>query len=229
MTSLRLSRQQLRNCDIVAVEKYKIPSIILMENAGKAAADFAFDKLNSLNCGPVVIAAGVGNNAGDGFVVARALTSRGVDVTVFAAAQPERYSSDALTNLNICLNMNIPIAFLDHDLPETALFQFAKKLTTASLVIDALLGTGTAGAPREPIAEMINIIGRAGKPVLALDIPSGLDCDTGQPLSETVIKADWTITFAAEKIGFAEPTAHDYTGQVTVAGIGIKTELLIDE
>jgi len=222
---LVLSRTQVRACDRVAIEDFEINGLVLMENAGSAAARHILSLLDPLPNAGVCVIAGTGNNAGDGFVVARHLTNAGVNIKVLVCGARDRVGGDALSNLRIIEHMGLPITYADQQPPDALAVTIRSHVGPTDLIVDAMLGTGTAGPPREPIRSAIEEINRLTNPVVALDIPSGLDCDTGQPL-EIAVKADHTVTFAAIKKGFHSPAAAAYTGRLTVAGIGIRTDLL---
>lgn len=224
--SLVLSREQVRAGDGVAIERFGITGLVLMENAGGGAARLILSLLTEA-AGPVVIVAGTGNNAGDGFVVARHLANEKVKVDVVICGGRDRIKGDALSNLLIIEKMALPVTYLEGSDAQVVSAGLKGKLDEAGMIVDAMLGTGTSGPPREPIRtaiEKINEVGR-GRTVVALDIPSGLDCDTGEPLGMAV-RAEHTVTFAAMKKGFQLPDAAAYTGQVTVASIGIDANLL---
>ena len=220
-----LSRAQVRACDGVAIERYEINGLVLMENAGGAAARYIQSLLQEIGGRRVGIIAGAGNNAGDGFVVARHLVNEGIQVVVLICVDRERFKGDARSNLIIIEHMEIPIQYPDSDSAPAV----AKAIQTvgeeSDMMVDALLGTGTSGPPREPFHTAIETINKLDLPVVALDIPSGLDCDSGEPL-EIAIRADHTITFAALKKGFGNPEAEQYTGDVTLASIGIHARYL---
>jgi NAD(P)H-hydrate epimerase len=222
---LVLSREEVRACDAVAIERYGMEGIVLMENAGAAAARHADTLMRSDRITRVCIIAGVGNNGGDGFVVARHLYNLGYAVHVIICGTKERIKGDAYSNLQIIEKMNVSIFSLSGIDPAVVKHEIQTWAGECGFIIDALLGTGTAGPPREPILTAIETINALGKPILSLDIPSGLDCDTGEPL-EVAIRAEHTVTFAAMKKGFLNPSAARFTGKVTVASIGIKTDLL---
>lgn len=218
-----LTRDQVRMVDRLAIERYGIPGVVLMENAGRNATDQCA-RLLMRRCVPVagakvVILCGGGNNGGDGYVIARHLAIRGADVRIVSMVGPDKLTGDAAVNASIAVRMNVPIAPLtDND----------DRWHQADLLVDAMLGTGFRGEVREPIASAIrrcNDAHAAGALVLAADLPSGLDCDTGQPADPT-IKADLTVTFVATKVGFLSPASHDYTGEVVVADIGAPVELI---
>lgn len=209
-----IDRKQARELDLRATEELGIPSIVLMENAGRGAADL----LCRLGIdGTVLICCGRGNNGGDGFVLARHLDLRGYPVRVALWADPATLTGDADVNYHILLRSDIPIEiFLTEDDCE----RFAEECRSAAWIVDALLGTGSAGKPRPPIDKVIETINASGVPVLALDLPSGLDCDTGHPATPT-IRAQHTCTFVAWKKGFLAPEAKEYLGQVHVVDIGL--------
>ncbi len=225
---LVLSREQVRRCDRIAIERFEINGLVLMENAGAAAARLILSLPDDIASSGVCVVAGVGNNAGDGFVVARHLSNANVPVEVILCGSRERYKGDAEANLRIIERMGLPIICLESEPPEAAAAVIRSHAAAADIIVDAMLGTGAAGAPREPIRsaiEVINDLQKIQKTVVALDIPSGLDCDTGQPI-DSAVRADHTVTFAAMKKGFQSPEAGKYTGDITVASIGIKTSLL---
>jgi NAD(P)H-hydrate epimerase len=231
-----LTREQVRRIDQLAIEKYGIPGIVLMENAARAAADEALAMLRSsrtrepgtLNTFEVAVVCGGGNNGGDGFAAARHLHNAGVRARVFAVSDPSKLRGDALTNWRIVEHMRIERDIvLDAQSLEAAAAQFEK----AGLIIDAILGTGFSGALKPHTAEVIRRLNRAASnkniPILAVDLPSGLDCDTGIPSNPT-IRANATVTFVAPKIGFDQPSAAGCLGRVIVAGIGAPPEI-VDE
>lgn len=210
------------------MERFGISGLVLMENAGSAAARHIVAALEGQSRKAICIVAGAGNNAGDGFVVARHLANADIAVCVLACAMPRDPGSDAAANLAIIQKMALPVEFLNELPGGQVRARIEEAARNATLVVDALLGTGTSGPPREPIRSVIEAINGAGRPIFALDIPSGLDCDTGEPLG-LAVRAAQTITFAAFKKGFLNPRSQDYTGRVSLASIGIKAELLSAE
>ena len=212
-----LSRDQVREIDRRAIEDYGIPGIVLMENASRAVAQAALRQLSQLRDPQVAIVAGTGNNAGDGFAVARHLHNAGIKLTVLLAGDPARISGDAKTNLDVIRRMNLNLHVLNRD--AQGLTELRTQLQRADLIIDAILGTGLTGQVRGFYAQVIEAINSSNKSVLAVDIPSGLDCDTGQALGQAV-RALTTVTFVARKKGFDAPAAKPYIGKVLVADIG---------
>lgn len=221
-----LTREQVRQVDRHAIDDYGIPGIVLMENAGRNAARIIRERFESMKssstaAGFVAIVCGRGNNGGDGFVIARHLANAGISVELFLACNPERLSGDAAVNCNIAAKMGLP----SHPFDTSAHIETTgHRLGTAAIVVDALLGTGFVGTVRTPFDLVIDAINQPipssmVRKVIAIDVPSGLDCDTGRPSNATV-RADETITFAAMKVGFQQPGASNYTGKVHVADIG---------
>ena len=209
----------MRELDRRAIEEFGIPGIVLMENAGRQIAEAARTMLKDLKGRRVLVLAGRGNNGGDGFVVARHLAMDGFPVEAALLARRDQVQGDARTNLDILEAMGLAISVLDGP-AEEVVQRLEPMLERADLVIDGLLGTGTRGEIREPYASIIVAVNAAARPVLAIDIPSGLDGDTGRPLGPT-IRARRTVTMAAMKIGFQNPEAAAYTGTVVLADIGI--------
>lgn len=214
-----MSRDEVRDVDRRAVEEFRMPSVILMENAGRGAAEL----LLSLGVGGrVVICTGRGNNGGDGFVIARHLENHDIDVRILLFAAPEDLRGDAAINFRILQVAGTPLRVLDLS-PD--LEELEAELAGAEWIVDALLGTGTQGGLREPYPALIGAINRASARVLAVDLPSGMDCDTGGPLGECV-RAEHTATFVARKRGFDAPGAKEWTGEVHVIDIGVPRKLL---
>ena len=210
----RLTRDQSREIDRRAVEELHLPSIVLMENAARALAEAAVQMLDGKK--RVLIVCGGGNNGGDGYAVARHLHNRGIAVSILATKSVEELDGDAATNARVAAAMGLTIKSASPD---------AVRAAEADLIIDALLGTGLTKPPREDAAALIRAMNAHPAAVLAVDVPSGLDCDTGRPLGACV-RADRTVTFVAEKAGFGEASARDYLGEVTVGDIGVPPELV---
>ena len=218
-----MTRAEVRGIDRRAIEEYGIPGMVLMENAGRGAADVAMAMVAGIDAPRVAILCGKGNNGGDGFVMARHLHNRGVPVDLFYAGRAEDAGDgDGAANMRIALRMGLPFEEVADPSAAEAL---AGRLDHHDLVVDALLGTGLIGEVREPARSLIRAINAAGKPVLAADIPSGLDCDEGVPLGEAV-RATRTATFAAAKVGFSEADGARHCGRVTVVDIGVPASLL---
>ena len=219
MTTLAFTREQSRLVDQLAVAEYGFCGLVLMENAGRGVADV----LCQLGmAGPVAVCCGKGNNAGDGFVLARHLDLRGHEVRVLLWAEPQELTGDAATNFHILTKTDVPIEVFGaaHDAA-----RLSKLLTGVAWIVDALLGTGARGEPRPPLDAVIDQLNAAAVPKLAIDLPSGLDCDTGQPAKHTIRAAE-TCTFVAAKTGFLTPQAASYLGHLHVLDIGIPRKLI---
>jgi NAD(P)H-hydrate epimerase len=210
---IRLTRAQVREVDRRATEQYHVPGIVLMENAARAVADEAWRMLGGAPA-DVDIVCGGGNNGGDGLAVARHLHNRGCRVRIRLATDPSHYQGDALINWQIVAAMGLEVLG-----PERL------AIGKTALLIDALFGTGLSKPPQGVYAECIEAMNGAGVDVLAVDLPSGLDCDTGLPLGACV-RAKRTVTFVAEKSGFANPVAKEYTGEVIVGDIGCPCQII---
>jgi NAD(P)H-hydrate epimerase len=208
-----LTRAQVREVDRRAIEEYGVPGVVLMENAGRGAADLLIRL--GIN-GPVIICAGKGNNGGDGFVIARHLDNCGIAVHVLLFTRPEDLTGDAAINFHILQRSGLSITVC---MPPLDLKAVERHLAPAAWIVDALFGTGLSGPVRPPYDRVITAINASGRPVLAVDLPSGLDCDTGLSLGATV-RAAHTATFVAEKIGFTETAARQWLGEVHVIDIG---------
>lgn len=214
-----MKREEIRLIDRCAIETLGVPGVVLMENAGRNAAGAVCEMLGEPADKRVAVVAGAGNNAGDGFVVARHVAARGAEVVIFLIAPREKISGDAAVNLEIIVNLGHDL----RDVDEADLGGLSGQLASFDVVVDAVGGTGIRGALRGAFASAVEQINAADRPVLAIDIPTGLDCDTGAA-EGPVVKAARTVTFVARKTGFDVPAAEHYTGQVSIADIGIPAE-----
>jgi NAD(P)H-hydrate epimerase len=233
MTIRALSRAEVRNIDARAARELGMPTLILMENAGRGAAAYLRDVRRAPVPPPltpttattrVLILCGPGNNGGDGGVVARHLDLWGdaVRVVWFAAAASLR--GDAAVQYRILDRAGFDQACWDDEAAVSA-DRLDAALAEADWVVDALLGTGLTRPVEGHLRTVIEAVNRAGKPVFALDLPSGLDADTGRPLG-IAVRARATATFVAPKLGFDAPGAAGYTGAVSVIDIGVPRMLL---
>ena len=176
-----LSRDEVRSLDRRAIDGYGVPGIVLMENAGRGCAELLM-RLNPEKQ-PTVIVAGPGNNGGDGFVIARHLDNRGWPVDVHVIAKNNPTPGDADVNFDILFAAGIPYTQYhpDHFGDQQARF-LAPRLSRAGWIVDALFGTGLTRALAPPYSIVVEAINAANRPVLAIDVPSGIDCDTGEPI-----------------------------------------------
>ncbi|MEX2215907.1 MAG: NAD(P)H-hydrate epimerase [Phycisphaeraceae bacterium] len=228
-----LTRAQHREVDRLAIEELGIPGIVLMENAGRNATDIILELLDEIaedhyfkgDEPRVAIVCGGGNNGGDGYVIARHLYNTGIEVAVFALKDPKELEGDAAVNANIAVKMQLdPVLLLD----EGQLKEHESELAEADVIVDAMLGTGFTGQVRGHVSAAIhlcNALREDGATIVAIDVPSGLDCDTGKPADATII-ADVTITFVASKTGFNKPGADRFVGRIFEADIGAPLELI---
>lgn len=224
---LVFTREAVREVDRTAVERYTIPSMVLMENAAIHAAGVALEMVAAQREPRVLIVCGPGNNGGDGLAMARHLSNAGARVEVVLSGAGDRLRGDAGTNLGIVLAMGLPVLEPGHDGAAAVLRERAVS-PCPHLIVDAILGTGAVKTVRGPMMELIeevNRIGAHGAPILAVDVPSGLDADTGLPLGAAV-RATRTVTFVGIKQGFLNTAAAAYTGRVVVAGIGAPRQLV---
>lgn len=211
-----LSRQQVRDIDRYAIETLGVPGAVLMENAGRNATDAIEHYLVTARGHNVAIVAGGGNNGGDGFVVARHLALRGAKAAVFLLAGADKISGDAAVHLNIIRNLGLEIRTLAA--PQIEGLNLV--LRQYDLIVDAIGGTGIQGPLHGDAAKAVRQMNDSGTPVAAIDIPTGLDCDTGEAAGPAV-RAAFTITFVARKKGFDYEPSQEYTGEVYIADIGI--------
>lgn len=205
-----LTRSAVRELDRRATAEFGIPSIVLMENAGRNAAELLC-RLNSQR-ERVAIVCGPGNNGGDGLVMARHLDRLGIPLSIWLAANPKQLSPDAAANFHIVQAMRLPQCGSLHGF---------------GWIVDALFGTGLSRAIGPPHEAIIHDINQSGANILAVDIPSGLDADSGEPLGPTV-RAHHTVTFVGMKEGFLYPAARPYIGELHFADIGAPRKL-VDE
>lgn len=204
-----LTAAQMREVDRRCIEDIGIPGVVLMNNAGTAVYRELPDT------GPVGIVCGKGNNGGDGYVVARLALLAGRETRVILVARPEQIMGDAATFLRAFQRLGGEVQPVD---AEDAATKAVEELGDCAVLVDALLGTGISGTVRGPIRAAIEAWPRVH--TVAVDIPSGLDADTGLPCG-CVVRADVTVTFQFAKRGFLAAEAHEYLGRLVVADIGI--------
>lgn len=208
-----LSREAVRQVDQLAMDQLGIPGLLLMENAARGVCQ------QIQNSGPwrrIVIACGHGNNGGDGLAIARLLAAEGQAAEVLLIRAGRKLSADAQANLDFLVRSGLPVQEAVNEVAGL----IPKSLTAADLIVDCLLGTGMRGVVRAPFADLIEQINASSAQILAVDVPSGMDCDSGEPCG-CCVRADRTVTFVAAKQGFAGATAAQWTGEVTVCQIGI--------
>ena len=208
---------EMQEMDRQAIEKHSIPGLELMETAGQGATIVLLSLFADQAEDGVSIVCGKGNNGGDGFVIARELADKDVNVTVYLLAKTEAIRGDAAVNLKRLKALNIPVI----EVPDEDHFSKIKSdIAHSGLLVDAILGTGLASDVRGFFKSVIEFMNRTDIPVFAVDIPSGLNSDTGQPCG-TAIQAQGTATFALAKIGHYTYPGAAYTGKLEIIDIGI--------
>jgi ADP-dependent NAD(P)H-hydrate dehydratase / NAD(P)H-hydrate epimerase len=217
-----LNAAQMRDADRQTIEDIGIPSMVLMENAGRqvvAALEAAYDDLSDKH---VAVLCGPGNNGGDGFVVARTLHQRGVDVSVFVIAMTAGIKGDARLNLEILGRLGLTVVEITD---EQAWDLHFSEISQCDLIVDAIFGTGL----KSPLSGMMETVAAdvnaSGLPVIAIDLPSGLSADHAEPIGEC-IHAAMTVTLAAPKQPLVLPPAESHAGSIVVADIGIPPEVI---
>lgn len=216
-----LTRRQVRRIDEVAQSRYGLAGLVLMENAGRGAALLIDQEYGPK--GEALIACGTGNNGGDGLVIARHLHNVGWAVRVLIAGDTAAMSGDCAANDRVVQAMRLERGVVPLERAHEFSLDF---LSGETVLVDALLGTGFHGTVRPALARLIERLHAAPKrAMVAVDVPSGLDCDTGQP-GGVAIRADWTATFVAVKPGFLTETGRKYAGPCKIVDIGVPVELV---
>jgi NAD(P)H-hydrate epimerase len=205
--------EEMRRADRRATERFGVPSLLLMENAGRGVADAIERAFGPVRGRRVVVACGKGNNGGDGFVVARHLAGRGARVAVWLACRRDDVRGDAAVNLEAVVRAELPCVELDAG-------ALRRELGEADLVVDALLGTGVTGPATGAVADAIAALNDAGRPVCALDLPSGLSADHGR-LAGPAVRATLTVTLGLPKLGLFLQPAAGCAGRIALADLGV--------
>jgi hydroxyethylthiazole kinase-like uncharacterized protein yjeF len=217
-----LNTEQMREADRRTIEDIGIPSIVLMENAGRqavAAMEAAFEELASSH---VVVVCGRGNNGGDGFVVARTLIQRGVDTSVFLLGSVADVRGDARTNLEVLGRIGMTVVEITNAQEWELHFG---ELSECDLVVDAILGTGVHGRLTGLLETVVADLNALGVPIVSIDLPTGVSADT-PALDGPAVEASMTVTLAAPKIPLIFPPADSHAGDLVIADIGIPLPLL---
>jgi NAD(P)H-hydrate epimerase len=223
-----LSREQMRAFDAHAIGNCRVPSVVLMENAGRGAADViarecrAGGETEAGTTFGVVVVCGMGNNGGDGFVVSRHLLVRGLRVEVWLIGSKDALSKDARLNCEAWVGIGGRLVEVDLG---KGIQDFEKALEGASVIVDALFGTGLDRPIVAPISQVIEAINKAHARTIALDVPSGLDAETGRILG-IAVRADVTTTFAHYKTGLVTPNGARRCGRIHVVDIGVPAALV---
>lgn len=216
-----LTSQEMRQLDQRAMQEGGVPGSELMERAGARVVEAIRQRWEGLEGLAVTVVCGKGNNGGDGFAVGRLLHRAGVEVQVFLAADPAQVRGDARHHLEQMVAGGLPAQPV---VAEGELPRLSAALAGADLVVDALLGTGSQGAPRPEVARVIEVLARAGRPVVAVDLPSGVEADTGQ-VPGACVRAALTVTFGLPKVGQLFYPGKGYCGTLVVTDIGLPAPL----
>ena len=213
---------EMQRMDRRTIEDVGIPGLVLMENAGRGATRFLLEQFPDLANLKVGVIAGRGNNGGDGFVMARCLKQKGIQVRVYLLAAKQEVRGDAAANLNFLKPLGIPLV----EIPDEDSFAKRKsEMSGLDVWVDAILGTGLKSDVTGYFKTIIEFINGLKKPVLAVDIPSGLNADSGQPCG-VCIQARATATFAFAKTGHMVHPGTDYTGTLKIIDIGIPPHIV---
>jgi NAD(P)H-hydrate epimerase len=216
-----ITAEEMKKVDKAAIDEFGIPSLILMENAGRGAADIAYNMLLDKK-DKVVCVCGKGNNGGDGFVCARHLINKGINIVIFLTCKRDQLKGDAKINFSILEKMNASV----YELAKKDDFKnLENEIINSGLVIDAIFGIGITGNIRDSYSRLIQTINENKKKALAIDLPSGLDATEGNVLG-VCVKADKTATFAAVKTGLVKNQGPSFCGEVIVVDISIPKRLI---
>lgn len=216
-----VTAEEMRNIDQYSIQKIGIPGIVLMENAGLGVVN-AIDERYGESRPKVSIFAGKGNNGGDGLVVARHLVNRGYNVQTYIMAEAKAFTGDALINLQIARNMNLPSEFI---LSDGDFEKHKERIFSSDILIDGIFGTGLKGAVRGFAANVIEFLNSTGLSIVAIDLPSGLDANTGK-VEGPCIWAVLTVTMALPKRGLLMFPGANYVGELQVVDIGVPYEVI---
>nr|HID58999.1 NAD(P)H-hydrate dehydratase [Desulfobacterales bacterium] len=219
---LVVTASEMQEMDRLTIESFGLSGLVLMENAGRAAVDVLFKRFPDIQRIKIGIMAGRGNNGGDGFVMARYLAEKGVSVTVYLLAKTEDVKGDAATNLKLLHPLGIKLL----EIPDESAFDAHKEdLLEHDIWVDAMLGTGLKSDVRGIFRDVIEFLNNLQRPILAVDIPSGLNPDSGKPCG-ICIKADTTVTFGFPKIGQVIYPGIEFAGNLKVVDIGIPSDVV---
>ena len=211
-----ITAAKARELDAKARNKYGIPTLLLMENAGRAVAEEAL-RIIARRKGRVAIFCGKGNNGGDGFCAARHLLTAGVNPDIFLIGKVCGLKGEAAVNAGILLKLKHKIT----EVTPLNINSIRRRITKYSLIVDALLGVGLSGEVRGLYCDLIRLINLGGAYVLSVDVPSGLDATSGAVLG-CCVRADETVTFIASKRGMVSARGAGYCGRVKVKQLGVK-------
>src|SRR5438445_92 len=217
-----LNSAQMREADRRTIDEIGIPSLVLMENAGRQAVAAMEATFNDLTERRVAVLCGRGNNGGDGFVVARTLVQRGVDVSVFLMGRVAEVRGDARTNLEILGRLGLTVV----EIADSQAWELHfSEVSDCTLIVDAIFGTGLNAPVSGLIESVIADVNASGIPVVAIDLPSGLSADSHESIGPSV-EASLTVTLAAPKLPLVLPPGEAHSGDIVIADIGIPSDVL---
>ena len=219
-----VSVKQMKAIDKISIEQFGIAGVVLMEKAGMEVVSMIKDYIKELTNIPALVICGKGNNGGDGFVVSRLLFQEGADVVVLILGKEKEIKGDALVNFKIIKKLGIQYTEID----KINNNKLKNLFNSAEIIVDAIFGTGFRGEPKGVYKKIIEMINSIDKLVFSIDIPSGVDADTGQVLGEGVF-ADATCTMGMIKKGMLLYPARYYTGKLYIGNIGIPMDNILDE
>ena len=226
MRALKIAlANQMREIDKTVIENYGLPELSLMESAGHRVAQAVESMLNSVSKKSICIASGSGNNGGDALVAARYLSNMGARVKVFVLDSKNGHTESLDVQIKVLRAMGVEIQLLDSD---RAWDRMQVQLRFADAIIDGILGTGFSLPLRPNALRLIRLINNAGKPVVSIDIPSGVLSDTGQ-IGDAAVKATCTLALGLPKVGHYLCPGASYVGKVLVDDIGLPTQLLSED
>jgi len=214
----------MKTIDKISIEQFGIPGVVLMEKAGMEVVSMIKDYVKELTNIPILVVCGKGNNGGDGFVVSRLLFQEGADVAVLILGKEKEIKGDALVNFKIIKKMGIQYTEID----KINKNKLKNLFNSAEIIVDAIFGTGFKGESKGIYKKIIEMINSVDKLVFSVDVPSGVDADTGQVMGEGVF-ADATCTMGMIKSGMLLYPARYYTGKLYIGNIGIPMDNILDE
>ena len=210
---------QMKEIDWISINRYKIPGIILMENAALNVVKAATGMLDGETSKRIAVIAGKGNNGGDAFAAARHLM-RMFSVEIISLAERDNVSGDAKVFLDILENLDAGVRYCTDS---RSVEEISAVIKSSDLIIDGIFGTGIHGEIKGFYKEVITAVNESGRRVLSIDIPSGINGDTGQ-ICGVAVKAEKTVTFSLPKPGLYQYPGREYSGDIVIADIGIPAE-----
>ncbi|MBW2050949.1 MAG: NAD(P)H-hydrate dehydratase [Deltaproteobacteria bacterium] len=217
-----VTAEEMRRLDNKTISECGVPGVVLMENAGRGAAVLAQEHFGLLTGRSIAVISGRGNNGGDGFVMARVFHGWGAHVRIYLLGSRDQVNGDARINLEIAFNLDLEIVEVSEDSGPDRI-----DLSNADMIIDAILGTGLNAEVRGLYREVIDRINKSGRTVVAVDVPSGLDSDTGR-IWGSCVRADLTVTFGLPKAGLFLPPGEVLVGRLEVVDIGIPPQVMAE-